>query len=62
VSHKVIGRTPRENIARKYEAWRTEGEAYELSSLYMSSERYCTESWIAVRVKALCNPEIFPLV
>ena len=44
LSHKVTAGAARENNARKYEAWRTEGKAYDLSSLSMSSGRDCIES------------------
>ena len=50
----------RKNNARKYEAWREEEKAYEKSILPVSICEDCTESWLAVRAKALCNSKIFP--
>jgi len=41
-------------------AWRVERKAREQPRLLVSICEDCTESWLAVRAKALYNPYVFP--
>ena len=55
-------RITQEKLRKEIGAWREEEKPYEQSILYVSISEDCTESWLAMRTKVVCNPEIFPLV
>ena len=53
-------RITQEKQRKEIGAWRVEEKACEKLCLPVSTQEDCTKSWIVVRAKALCNPEIFP--
>ena len=53
-------RITEEKQRKEIGAWRAKRKACEKLCLPVSIQEDCTESWLAVGAKALCNLDVFP--